>query len=480
MNPEFTRNKWLELSSTRIIITPIILFLIFFVIYIHTDIIPNLEVTKWKAVANAAYGIIPLFLIVWGSGLAADAIFKEISDRTWDAQRMTPTSPFSMTIGKLFGSTIFVWYASFICVFALLLSKLLINPNDILITLLKTINILLLGLCMQTLALFSALLVQRINPNRSRVKVTLIQLSVIFIGLALFSSDNFLLDNLNPGTGVWFGKKIGFDYSTFETLSILTLFGIIGIYRLLRVELKLPTYSGFVLVFILYCTFHIFSILYDAQKPEVLQSMHEGMPFYHYPLTNLQTFFFILFVISIAITFISAFFTPKNIINLKVYLTALRERNFTKAYLYIPAWILPLCLVFVSGIIALFLIQYKTPYNSSMRYGMTGFILACCFFLIRDIGILYYNTLNKRAKRSHLATLVYLAILYTIVPTLFSWLPYKNQIWMGMWLPFTWLNPIMAESYDFSLEKVIIVLSLLLLQVILVWTAVTVKYFKKN
>jgi hypothetical protein len=53
--------------------------------------------------AYIAFGIITIW---WGSRNASDSILNEINDHTWDWQQMSAQSPWRMTIGKIFGSTI--------------------------------------------------------------------------------------------------------------------------------------------------------------------------------------------------------------------------------------------------------------------------------------------------------------------------------------------------------------------------------------
>jgi pimeloyl-ACP methyl ester carboxylesterase len=52
--------------------------------------------------------------ILWGTRLAANSILDEMADKTWDWQRLSILSPWTMTWGKLFGATAFAWYGGLV------------------------------------------------------------------------------------------------------------------------------------------------------------------------------------------------------------------------------------------------------------------------------------------------------------------------------------------------------------------------------
>jgi ABC-type Na+ efflux pump permease subunit len=157
-NPEFKRNLWQELTRERLIAMPIILASIFWISYLQSGTSAIISVQSGSsAIISTAQFIMMLLLVVWGSGLAADAIFVEIRDHTWEAQRMTPLGPFKMTWGKLLGSTIFVWYGALICVIAILASNnymgQIANPTFWF----ELFYYLFTGILVQALALFTAI-----------------------------------------------------------------------------------------------------------------------------------------------------------------------------------------------------------------------------------------------------------------------------------------------------------------------------------
>ncbi len=109
MNPELLRHVWLEINPHRLIAMPVVLTLIFFMAYSMNDYnfgIPLSHTALW------IFGAIGL---LWGARVASDAVAEELRDKTWDTQMMSAMEPWSMTWGKLFGSTVYTWYGSVLC-----------------------------------------------------------------------------------------------------------------------------------------------------------------------------------------------------------------------------------------------------------------------------------------------------------------------------------------------------------------------------
>ena len=112
LNPEFRRNLWLELTPQRLILMPIVLGLIFAIgaqFDKHSDAAIALT-------ANLVFGVL---VVLWGCRRAAASVAGEVREGTWDWQRMSAITPWTMAWGKLLGSTAFVWYGGIICLAAL-------------------------------------------------------------------------------------------------------------------------------------------------------------------------------------------------------------------------------------------------------------------------------------------------------------------------------------------------------------------------
>jgi hypothetical protein len=117
INPEFRRNLWLELTPSRLVGMPLVLGIFFFLAYTMDD------KQYGDSVASTALILFGLLAFLWGIRLASETLISEIRDHTWDSQRMSVIGPWSMTWGKLLGSTIYPWYGSLICLFVYLTSQ---------------------------------------------------------------------------------------------------------------------------------------------------------------------------------------------------------------------------------------------------------------------------------------------------------------------------------------------------------------------
>lgn len=422
MNPEFKRNIWQTLSIQRLVAMPAILLAIFFLVYLRYGV---------SEIPQSALFISLFLLVIWGSGLAADAIFLEIREHTWDAQRMTPLGPWSMAWGKLFGSTIFVWYGAAVCWVAVWWSASQASE-------MKSINYfsvsyisayyLLIGVFTQAFALFVALLFQRISPLHSRARTVMIQLFAIAVGLMLFSFGRGALPELfkmHP----WYSLDISFERFMLGSLTFFCASLLFGIYRLLRAELQMHSYPWAWALFLLAWIVYLWGFFSLPQAiPEEI-SEHWMMALY----------FAIAYFVALSGTFLSAFFTQKNIIQYFRWSRYLKGSRYKRALILTPPWIIPLAMAFILIFPLVYFLERLQILEYKPGLVATGFALSSFFFLLRDLGLLYYLTFDFQAKRAHLATLVYLAVLYTLLPMLLSF-THLHSYWFPAFAPWAWFT----------------------------------------
>lgn len=408
VNPEFQRNIWKQFSLHRLIAMPIILTVIFYVSYSwHED--------KLAVIPDIANYLMLLLLVIWGTGLSADAIFEEIQDHTWETQRMTPLGAWSMAWGKLLGTTSYVWYGVILCSVAFFMGYAFLNTQSFSQTLFDYCHCILTGLAATAFAFFCALLVQRISPLRSRARVTLIQLFAIFVFLLVYgfgkSSASFppLFLTLYSEHS-WYNLNLPYDL--FVLLSHAFVIGLllISIYRLLRVELQVKTTPWYwpvaVVLWVLYCLGYVYlpQKLMDVEIPaSMINAMYWG----------------VAYLIILNLTFLAAFFYPKNIIHAYRWVGSIKDKEYGKIFRLTPVWILSLLIASLVLIPLIYFINQGAAFEGKKQsFMLIGFSVSMILFLLRDIGILYFLCWNPRAKRAHLATIVYLILLYAFVPTL--------------------------------------------------------------
>ena len=110
-NAEFAKNVWLEISTKRLLAMPAIIFLIIVLIFMNVDSTTAANSTL-KYVSIGGF----VFLgMLWGIKSASNSILDEYNEKTWDWQKMSIIGAWKLTVGKLFGSTIYNWYSALIC-----------------------------------------------------------------------------------------------------------------------------------------------------------------------------------------------------------------------------------------------------------------------------------------------------------------------------------------------------------------------------
>ena len=124
-NPEFKRNLWLEFSPQRLLLMPLMLALIAALTIFLS------EQDNASSNLHLVFSILGGLLAVgWGSFAVMHSINSEISERTWDQQRLCSLTPWQMAWGKLLGASAYAWYGALLCAAVALVTGLL-GPNPI-------------------------------------------------------------------------------------------------------------------------------------------------------------------------------------------------------------------------------------------------------------------------------------------------------------------------------------------------------------
>jgi hypothetical protein len=143
MNPEFRRQLWLGFSSTRLAVLPLLLLACFAAAYLTG---------KDNAASVLAITGAALFAVmVWGMGTlaAGTSVMEEVTDRTWDQQRMSAMEPWAMTWGKLGGASAYGWYGGALCLLVAVPAALMSGHADKVVQ--TVLSAILFGLFLQAL-----------------------------------------------------------------------------------------------------------------------------------------------------------------------------------------------------------------------------------------------------------------------------------------------------------------------------------------
>jgi hypothetical protein len=405
MNPEFRRNLLLELTLHRLVAMPLILLLLYGAAGL---------IDYGDTVSGIAGFVILILLVAWGSRLAADAVLGEVAGRTWDSQRMSALGPWSMSWGKLAGSTIFVWYGA-----ALSIPAALYGGNADLFELLR---LLLVGLFSQVLALFASLAIQRLRPERLRFHVTQAQIVGLVGALILWN----LLKWDYTDVVYWYGFAPGNVEFSFLSGLIFTAWCCFGIYRLMRAELQFRCWPVGWAGFTLFCAVYAAGFMPGRISDFVVDT----------PGGEAILQLLMAHIVIAGLTWLGAFAEPKGFVRLRRWRDTIRSGSPREILSVMPSWTPGLLMALVTGalIVVTALLSDGRYHYAADKYLSAGlgsagiFSAALLLFLLRDIGIIHFLTMDGRAKRALLSALVYFAALYALLPTILFALDLEDAI----------------------------------------------------
>lgn len=385
VSPEFERNLWLELTPHRLIGMPAILTAIFFLMYLTGDGLGN-------SAAMVALVLYLLFTVIWGGKLVSESIIGEVRDKTWDAQRMSSISPWAMTWGKLFGSSIFPWYGALMC---LLLYGYLLLPEQG-PTIWKSLLLLLgAGLFAQSVGMLFSLIAMRRNIVRMR------SISATYLVFGILAASPFIRMGLqNEGVVQWYGASYTAQDFLLVSLLLFLCWSLLGNYRLMRAELQLRNQPWIWMGFVLFVVLYLVGLIHerDDLAAEIIT------------LRLLAGYLVVLTAV-----YVTLFAENKNPVVFRRIVLFLRERRWRRVLEQVPVWMSTI--VIASGLMVLL---YTRDFSLLETVGKgidpRLFALAGFLFMLRDIGIVLYFNLGPRRPRADAAAILYLALLYFLLP----------------------------------------------------------------
>ncbi len=419
LNPELRRYLWLELSPGRLVLMPVVLGLVLSLIAAWTfddsrpgggpDFLGTLAGS-----ASAGYALLVLFL---GARAAANAMIREVAERTWDQQRLSSIGAWSMTWGKLFGGTIFIWYG---CLILLAVTLVFLGlwevhyraisdetGQPIAITLIQVAA----GLIAFTVLVEAAVIliamtaVSRRNSAR-QLDVTIAQIIVLVASLmfAGFFSD------LPSGQKIyWFAYAC--DVIWFAVISAVAFaaWAVIGLWRRMRVELQMKSLP------VLWPAFVLFTGLW-------LSGLVAGQ------ITSYVATFTILTmtVTAMVATYVPAVLERMDPVHLRRLIGTLREGRLGVALAQAPLWVVSHALALVGVVVSVVLLLITNPGEALDNAGAllavdvpdlaADTLTAWYLFVTRDLMLLVFCWLGKNTRRAFTTWLVWMAVLYGLGP----------------------------------------------------------------
>jgi len=389
VNPEFRRNLWLEISPYRLIGMPLVLGAVVYLAYL----IDNKRMAE--GVTSVSAGLFFLVSLLWGTKLASETIMNEIRDHTWDGQRMSVITPWQLTWGKLFGSTIYTWYGALICICFFGASTVEGDPENAL----KTMLVLILS---AVLAHAVSLLASLMTIRKER-KFNKSQTAAIFIFGLVAAGPFFNMALGRPTTVKWFSEY--HSEINFLLVSVLAyaVWAVAGVYQMIRLELQMKNGPW------LWFCFVLFTMLYGA-------GFYYGPPQVGRYDLSASPEFLAAYCISVGAVYFMAFAERKDFLSLQMVMRLALARNWRRFLEQAPRWILTLPITVFAGIAVLVSAQAS---DSGLNENI-AFVIAILLFMFRDLGIMLFCNLAKNTRRADLLFVLCLVLLYGIFPAILS------------------------------------------------------------
>lgn len=405
-NPEFAKNVWLEFTTQRLIVMPTLIGLIVLLIVMSAG-------SSARSTLHAvSMGGIVVLGFLWGIKTSADAILDEYNEKTWDWQKMSVIGPWKLAWGKLFGSTIYNWYGTAICFVIYVLTSF--GADDVRKEI-QTAVLLLIGMVsVHGLMILISLQMIRKSDGRTKIKSNRIFISgIIAMGFVTNIFSSRFLDSFSTDIA-WFGIVRGNMNLALVSALFYCSWIIAGLYRSMRAELQFSDAPAWWLTFM--GTSFVFHYGYFVTIESI------GLA------GGISAAMAITFVEFLVLLYLLALSEPKDLVNFRLLEKLWKAGDRATFLRNVPLWMVTLPVVFVFGFFAVFFLNIAVTgslieefYQKLNLHGMSRTypaLIAVFGFVLRDLGILVWLNLSNRSKRADSAWIVYLLVLYVLLPML--------------------------------------------------------------
>jgi hypothetical protein len=449
MNPELKRNLLIEMSVQRLVAMPFILGLIFAAAWAlegTTGLITTSEVLFW------------VLVFLWGTRKAAGAFDSEMANNTWDSQRLSALTAVQIFTGKLFGSTAFVLYGALISLFvgsvgrlnlhatslvspgSISTNTIILDPSEVAWSAAHDVLAALLGL---TVAMFVAVVLMARARSSKGISVTLCQLFAIGVagmladrlgnfGLSSFS-NSFIGDNF--ATVNWYGVAVPMVSFISASLVVFLLWAVLGTVRQLRSVLQFRGYRWAWALFVLFVGAYLagFDSLYQRAPTFANQAF---------------IFLYVFWFTAILFTYLAVFTETKSLQGYRSYVAALRRLRFSDILQHQPFWLTSLLILIIALVLGLILGEAQFGFRGELDPNLARLLtlgsasldfkvllIVASLFLLRDCLLVITLNFSSNRRRADLAALVYLAVLYAIIPLLLNGFDLDQTVLFSFFVP---------------------------------------------
>lgn len=404
INPELKRYIWQDFSAHKLIIAPLVIGLIAYIEYLFNP----------SSLIDTPLYLAYFFILLWGTRNASDAVIQEVNNSTWDFQRQSTLSPWALTWGKLLGSSLYSWYCAGLCFFILALQKdsaYFIQMGSLLIG----------GLLGQSIALLSSLpSIRNIHREKNLKSFKYFILGAV---CGYLTTALIIWDSTDQTTLAWHGLNIATN--TFHLISMLIFLGwsILGLYRAISQELQYKAFPWIWLVFNGY-----FIIYFSGFDYHFAQSGFDFLNKFRFNLSFMP--FYLAFTAAIFLNYVALLFDDLSPIRYRKFFTRIGEKNLSESLQQLPWWTLSFACCVITALLAAIQPDPISPLPEN--FSLLAFIFNTVLFMLRDTLLFHYFSFTR--KQSHVLgnVLLYLFILYVLLPVLGNLLHIK---WHYLFLP---------------------------------------------
>lgn len=399
MNPEFQRQLWLQFSTTRLALTPLLLAAIFAAVYLSVPVAPSV------ALAGSAALLFGVLVLGMGTLAAGGSVMDEIADRTWDQQRMSAMQPWAMTWGKLAGASAYGWYGGALCLLVALPSAQITQP--ITVVLKQAVLGVLAGVFLQ--ALLVAINLQLLQTGSSRVSR---RGGVAALLMVLLWGSGIVMGTLRTGQIVWWDQ--GFHRLEFAlaSLALFTVCAVVAAWRSMAEVLAVRQWPwGWPALAVLATAYT--SGFAGTERMPVLGVVGLG--------------------VCAVLTYFAVLAQPQQRPQWQRVVNRLRDGQWRAVFLQLPRW--PTTLVLALPFAVLSTLAFN-PYTAA-PWALSNAImlqpLAFVLLLSRDCALALYVAFSPTGRRPVLSFAVWMLVLYGLLPWLLQ--ATGSSVLVGLALP---------------------------------------------
>ncbi len=417
MNPELQRHLWLDATPRRLTWAGVGVLIAFVLVWL-------VDRGRHAYVATIAGAAIFFAAgLVWAPRAARRSATQEALDGTWDFQRLSALSPWTLTWGKLAGATLRPWTMAAGGLFIAFLQ--LASTSTFRHALFWLLVALGLGVTLQAAGLATGLLdIRRARAAGRSLSGRAPGLLILALALLTFAALTWARVRMGdgvhrilghalslgallgapqstlPGTPLnapvaWFGHTIGLVPFAALSLLLCAVWALVWAWRLMRLELMLANAPWAWSLFTLAAALYAYGFDPSA-SPDAPLGRGEALA------ARLVSSALVL----AALAYVGAFAEPADRIRARQFAQALGRREFARAAVRLPLIVWPSLLALASGLVVALI-------HARAREGAEAlFALALLAFFVRDLGVIAWRRFSRSSAPGDVGVALSLLALY--------------------------------------------------------------------